>query len=412
MKIAAAGMGACTALWLYAGAAVCQERLVLEPYPPGPPTNAPWRVVTDKDLGGRFYVELMPADQTPSDHRDILAAASFPHVKGSAAEVLQDVLKQFTETQNCEGVTVDPPKTSREQGLTVAYAQAFCGQQVGQSFGIHIFYKAIEGAEGVYVVSRDFRVPPSKQGGTLTFAEGQDADALALMTAIGAANSWLRKSLYLCGGPSKDTRCDAPPEGTRVLASGAELERLLRSVPYKALVSKAAALVPAELTKGCPAIAVDRSSVAVLKPISFAPNGLPTEGVWKQSFPLADCRSGVVLNFLFTADPDQRIHTVILEPGNGIAEPGLQVEAFRNAVASVQATPTSCQAVHVLDTHFEAFDHSREPGSDPAPGAKVDIPWRETWTLGGCGAAWTVPMQFTPTDGTTRVAAGKASPRP
>ena len=66
----------------------------------------------------------------------------------------------------------------------------------------------------------------------------------------------------------------------------------------------------------------------------------------------------------------------------------------------------------MLDTHFEAFDHSRKPGSDPAPGAKVDIPWRETWTLGGCGAAWTVPMQFTPTDGTTRVAAGKASPRP
>ena len=46
--------GAFAALWLCAGAAVCQKRLVLEPYPPGPPANAPWRIVTDKDLGGRF----------------------------------------------------------------------------------------------------------------------------------------------------------------------------------------------------------------------------------------------------------------------------------------------------------------------------------------------------------------------
>ncbi len=125
---------------------------------------------------------------------------------------------------------------------------------------------AIEGAEGVYVVSRDFRVPPSKQGGTPTFAEGQDADALTLMTAIGTANSRLRKSLYLCGRPSKDARCEAPAAGATVLASGAELERLLRSVPYRALITKALAAVLAELTKSCASADMDRSSVAVLKP--------------------------------------------------------------------------------------------------------------------------------------------------
>jgi hypothetical protein len=195
-----------------------------------------------------------------------------------------------------------------------------------------------------------------------------------------------------------------------VLISGAELDRFLKSIPYRTLVGKAVAAAPAELVSGCPPVATDRSSVRVLQPISFADNGLPIEGVWKQSFPQASCRGGLVQNFLFTANADQRIRTLILEPGDGIAEPRVQVEAFHSAVASVQASG-ACQSLHVLDTHFDAFDHGGKAEPDPAPGAAVDIPWRETWTLGGCGSAWTVPMQFTPAGGTTQVAAGKASPK-
>jgi hypothetical protein len=159
-------------------------------------------------------------------------------------------------------------------------------------------------------------------------------------------------------------------------------------------------------------VATASSSVLVMKPISFGPNGLPTEGAWKQSFPQAGCRGGMTLNFLFTATADQKIRTLILEPGDGIAEPRLQVDAFRSAVASVQAGAAGCQALHVLNTRFDAFDHSARPGPDPAPGATVDIPWRETWTIGGCGATWAVPMQFSPANGTTTVAAGKAVSRP
>jgi hypothetical protein len=405
-------MGALAALWISAGAAAAEERLVLETYPPSGAAKTPWGIVTDKDLGGGFYVELMPADQTPSDYRDILAATSFPRLKAPAADVLQAMLKQFSQAQSCDGLTVDAPKTSQEQGLAVAYARAFCGQVQGQAFGIQIFYKAIEGAEGVYVVSRDFRVPASKAGGTLTFADGQQDQALELMTSIAAGNAWLSRSTYVCGPGSKDTRCNATtPEGALVLISGAELDRLLKSAPYRGLIGKAVAAAPADLLQGCPAATTDRSSVLVLKPISFAANGLPTEGVWKQSFPQAGCRGGVVLNFLFTATPDQRIRTLILEPGDGIAEPRAQVEAFHSAVASVQSGAAGCQALHVLDTRFEAFDHAGKPGPDPAPGSTVDIPWRETWTLGGCGSAWTVPIQFTPAGETTQVAAGKASPK-
>jgi hypothetical protein len=413
MRIGAAWVGGLAALAVGSGVAAAQERLILEAYPSDPPASAAWQVVTDKDLGGRFYVEMMPADQTPSDYRDILAAASFPHIKASAAQVLQGTLKQFEPGQQCEGLTANGPRVSQEQGRTVAYAQAYCGQETGQAFGVQIFYKAIEGDDGVYVVSRDFRVPPSKVGGALSFAEGQQDQALALMKAVGAANAWLANSVYLCGPASKDARCARPaPAGAQVLVSGGELDALAKSAAYQTMVSKAVAAAPPEVTKGCTAPAVDRSSILVLKPISFAADGRPYEGAWKQSFPQAGCGEATTLNFLFTATADQRIRTLILVPGDDIADPQVQVEAFRSALASVKAAAPSCQALHVLNTRFEAFDHSKASGPDPAPGAKVDIPWRETWTLGGCGAAWNVAVAFTPGGGATQVAAGAATPRP
>jgi hypothetical protein len=399
-------------LVLAAGAATAQERLTLEPYPADARSSQPWQVVTNQDLGGRFYVELMPADQTLSDYRDIVAAASFPHVKTSAAEVLQGMQKQFGQQQPCEGLSVNAPRTSQEQGLTVAYAEAYCGQQQGQTFGVQIFYKAIAGADGVYVVSRDLRVPPSKVGGALSFEEGQQDQALALMKSVGAAKAWLANSVYLCGPSTKDARCSRPaPEGAHALVSGGELDALSRSVMYQDLVRKAVAALPPELTARCPGQAAGQSSILVLKPISFASNGMPVEGVWKQSLAQAKCPDGVTLNFLFTAQADERIRTLLLAPGDGIADARVQVDAFRRAVASVQALSPSCQALHVLNTRLDGFDHSRSPGPDPAPGAKVEIPWRETWTLGGCGGAWTVPMQFTPQGAATEVTAAGATPR-
>ena len=413
MRLGEAWIGGLAALLIGGGAALAQERLTLEPYPVDAASNAPWRIVTDKDFGGRFYAELMPADQTPDDYRDILAAASFPHVKSSAAELLQLTLKQFAQSQQCEGVTHNDPETSQEQGRTVAYARAYCGQETGQPFGVQIFYKAIEGADGIYVVSRDFRVPPSKVGGTLAFPEGQEDQALALMKAVGAANAWLTNSVYVCGPSSKDPRCAMPPPaGANVLVSGGELDALARSAAYQAMISRAVAALPAEVTKGCAAVTTDHSSIRVLKPISFAQNGLPIDGTWKQSFLQAHCRSSTILNFLFTASADQRIRPLILTPGDGIAEPQLQVEAFRDAVASVQGPSVTCQVFHVLNTKFEAFDHSKAPGPDPAPGDKVEIPWREIWTLGGCGNAWDVQMLFTPEGAVTHVAAAGATPRP
>lgn len=413
MRLGQALAGALAALLVGACAAAAQERLTLEAYPTDARSSAPWQVVTDKDLGGRFYVELMPSDQTLGDYRDILAAASFPHVKGSASDILQGVLKQFQQDQQCAGLTVNGPKVAQEQGRTVVYAQAYCGQVGGQAFGVQIFYKAMEGAEGVYVVSRDFRVPPSPVGGSLTFPAGQEDQAVALMTAVGAANKWLASAVYLCGPPGKDPRCAAPaPKGAQVLISGGELDALARSASYQAMLAKAMAALPPEVTQGCAAVATDRSTILVLKPVSFTPSGAPTEGSWKQSFPQANC-PGVTLNFLFAAGEDEHIRTLILVPGEDIAEPEVQVDAFHAAVASIQPAAASCQAFHVLNTRFEAFDHSRSPGPDPSAGSKPAIPWRETWTLGGCGAAWTVPLVFTPADGgATQVAAGAATRRP
>ncbi len=413
MRHGKAFIGGLAALSAMAGGALAEERLVLEAYPVAAGAD-PWQVVTDRDLGGRFYVEMMPADQTEASHRDTLAAASFPGVKASAAEVLQGALRDFQAAQHCEGIKVTEPTVAEEQGRPVAYAQAYCGQLPDRPFGVQVFYKAIQGADGVYVVSRDFRTPPSKEGGALSFAEGDDEQGLALLKSVAAANAWLSGAVYVCGPGAKDPRCSRPaPAGARSLVSGAALEALTRSASYQAVVAKAMAALSPDVTKGCKAVGGEHGSIRVLKPISFAADGQPVDGAWKQSFAQDRCGEPLVLNFQFTATADKRIRTLILVPGDDIAEPPLQVQAFRSAMAGIQAAAPACQSgLHVLNTRFDGFDHTRSPGADPPPGTRVEIPWRETWTLGGCGQAWTAPLAFTPDGATTRVEAGAPVRKP
>jgi hypothetical protein len=186
-----------------ATAARAQERLVLAPYPGG----TPWRLVTDKAIGARFMREQIPADQTPEDFRDILTAQSFPQYQGSPAGFLSGV---FASAQkDCDALAVNGPKTLEEHGHLVAYAQVYCGRRKGKTYGMHMFFKAIQGADALYVVNRDFRTPPSDYPGTLTFPKGQEAQAIGFLKAEGEANRYLEDSVYLCAPQSTGSGCAA-----------------------------------------------------------------------------------------------------------------------------------------------------------------------------------------------------------
>lgn len=181
---------------------MASERLVLQPYP----GDLSWREVTNTSQGGQFLREQIPEGQKIESYRDILTAQSFPDSRGvSPTEFLGGMLRRVGGV--CRGVRVNGPKEQVESGFPVAYAQAYCGQQIGKNFGVVMFFKAIQGKDAMYVVQREFRVPPSAVGGVQSFSQDQMAAMVAQMNAQSVANSYLVNLVYLCGDQSAEARC-------------------------------------------------------------------------------------------------------------------------------------------------------------------------------------------------------------
>ena len=177
------------------------ERLVMKPYPGGP-----WKRITDKSNERGWIHEQIPASQSVATFSDILTDQGYATMAGGdPSEFLK---ARFANIQPaCEGMRINGPTPRMEGGLPVAYAQVYCGRQAGQAFGVSIFYKAIGGGAALYSVSREFHVPASSVGGVLSFPKGHEAEAGALVRAQSAADSYLLKDVYVCGGRSDDLRC-------------------------------------------------------------------------------------------------------------------------------------------------------------------------------------------------------------
>eukprot|EP01030_Chromulinospumella_sphaerica_P020543 gene20543-20459_t len=174
-------------------AASAAERLVVRPYPAEPT----WVLATDGMSQAGPIQEYIPPGQTLEDHHDILSVQTFPGLQRvPPAEFLKRMLGGVG--QACLAASVNGPVLQQEDGANVAYGQAYCGQQIGKPYGLHIFFKVIQGQDAIYVINREFRVPASKTAGALAFAPDKKDEAVALLKAEAAANSYLVDDVFLC----------------------------------------------------------------------------------------------------------------------------------------------------------------------------------------------------------------------
>lgn len=192
---------------LTTSAANANEKLILEPYP----ANTPWQEVTKNSNGGQWLRQQIPSDQKIETYKDILAAAAFPLLKNvSPSAYLKHLFNNIGAT--CEGVRVNGPKEHLDGDYTIGYAQIYCGKAKGTDFGVNMFIKVIRGTDALYIIKRDFRVPPSQTGGMTIFPKDQKEQMMALFEAMSVADRYLVNSVYLCGEQSNDKRCGARHE--------------------------------------------------------------------------------------------------------------------------------------------------------------------------------------------------------
>ncbi|HEY1425300.1 MAG TPA: hypothetical protein VGF50_01390 [Caulobacteraceae bacterium] len=187
------------------GAAQAQgppERLVMKPYP-----GAPWMRITDQTTRrGDWNHESVPPGETADSFTQILTDQGFPGLAQTDPGVF---LKQRWAqiTLACDSVRVNGPTLRAEGGMRVAYGQIYCGQQKGQDYGVHIFFKIISGDAALYAISLDVHTPASPEGGVLSFPAGHEDDMQALLKTEAAADAYIEASVYVCGGRSADPRC-------------------------------------------------------------------------------------------------------------------------------------------------------------------------------------------------------------
>jgi len=186
---------------------------------------------------------------------------------------------------------------------------------------------------------------------------------------------------------------------------GSALRAFMSSSYYAGLLHKSLAALPPDEFHLCPTLVSHGSRVTILRPIAYFPNGFPSSGLWRQSFPVSGCGNDTIVNFYFLAGPGQKISVLIGMPGSTIASILLQSAGRKFTTIAAQRALPRCRSFDVIDTRFEGYEQpapNSAPGS--APGSAVaPRPWRESWILVGCGRRYTVPIEFAPNKGSIQV---------
>jgi hypothetical protein len=193
--------------------------------------------------------------------------------------------------------------------------------------------------------------------------------------------------------------CEARAQGD----NNAAFQAFARTQFYQGLISRQFAAIPPDVFQRCPSLVSQGSQIKVLRPVIFAADGFPIDGLWKQSFPVGGCGNDTVLNFYFHATAAEKIDVVIAAPGDTHANLALQQDASRYAMIGALDGRKDCSALNIKTTKFEAYGLKKPYTPDPGPGQPMR-PWWESWTMVGCGHTYVVPLNFIPdANGTTIV---------
>lgn len=188
----------------------------------------------------------------------------------------------------------------------------------------------------------------------------------------------------------------ARPLGAAAQTVDAErFRKFMNSDFHAALIAHAASLLPKEVFHSCPTLVSPQGTVTLETSVSFAPDGIPNAGAWRERLPVAGCGNDTVLNFRFSVGTDGKINTTVALPGTTHADLALQRDALKYAYIGARSRAKDCERLNIKDTRFGGYGLRNQRATDPGAGDPFR-PWWEIWTVVGCGRTFEVPMEFAP----------------
>lgn len=148
------------------------------------PAGAGWRVVEWRAGQGVRHEEYIPRDQGIEDYRDRLLVQRFADQGMSPDVYLGHIASGLAS--HCSPFTTSGLTSGERDGLPHATRTAYCGRFGERSYGYVLAQKAIRDGDHLFVVEREWRLPPF----------GVDADGLARLDfGTPAADEALRRDI-------------------------------------------------------------------------------------------------------------------------------------------------------------------------------------------------------------------------
>ena len=193
-------------------------------------------------------------------------------------------------------------------------------------------------------------------------------------------------------------------QGARAQDNGAhQLAAFTKTPFYAEFLGHTFSSLPTEILQRCPSLVSAGSQVTVVTQVTFASDGYPSGGVWRQDFPVSGCGNDTTLHLYFQATSDEKINSLTALSGGTHTDLTLQGNALPLARNAVIAAGGRCQTFDVSDTHFDSYEAAASAEAPEPAGRKA---WHESWRLSGCGARYVVHMLFTPDASGTAIHVG------
>ena len=178
-------------------------------------------------------------------------------------------------------------------------------------------------------------------------------------------------------------------DGTSTQPPG-QLQALVRSSGYQGNIQRLFAALTADVFQRCPTLISAGSTVTVLAPVRFAPDGYPVAGL-ETELSRPGMRQRHDHQYFLRGQPDEKITSIVALPGDTHADPTLQRDALRYAWLAAKAVAPNCVTPHVRHTRYDGLV------------ATADKAWHESWIVAACGQNVEVPITFIPDPTGTRI---------
>ena len=175
------------------------------------PAGQAWRIVDLREGNGIRHEEYIPRGQGIEDYRDRLLVQRFVAQDMSPEAWLGYIAAGLA--RHCPASTTSGLVGGERDGLPHATRTAYCGRFDTRAYGYVVVQKAIRDGDHLFVVEREWRLPPFTidSQGLAVFDSGQAADDEAVKREIRLAVRWLTEQVHPAAAPFSPKIEPTPP---------------------------------------------------------------------------------------------------------------------------------------------------------------------------------------------------------